>query len=234
MRICPRCGRPTSVVIDGLCPQCYAETHGIASLPGRIDVEVCRYCGRARLGHRWVEAGSFEAAIRRAIEYHLSRAARQSRFQRVRIAGLRYETLPNWNTRVEVELEAYYGDYRVTSTTTVTVRLHPSICPVCKTRVSGEYDTVLQVRGASARGLSEEELAEQAWRLGLGHQLVDVIQVRDGVNVYFTNPGAARKLAKKLIQKYGGTLSRVHYEHVTTTSTGQTRTRRTILLRLDK
>ena len=235
-RVCPRCGRETSIVIDGLCPQCYAETRGIVRLPSRVNARICRYCGSVWLGGKWIPAGSFEDAVRLVAERAVSQARRDPGFERVSISGLRYETLPNWRTLVELDIEGFAGDIRAVQRVSLEIRLEPSICPVCKTRVSGEYDTVLQIRGLRPAGLDpgmvEELVIGESLRLGLARQLVDVIRHKSGVDVYFTNTGAARKLAKRLASLYGGSTSPVRYENVTITSTGRRRTRKTLVLRL--
>ncbi|MCE4625369.1 MAG: 60S ribosomal export protein NMD3 [Desulfurococcales archaeon] len=235
MRICPRCGRSTNVVIRGLCPQCYAETYGIVRIPSEIEIEVCRYCGSIRLGRKWAPSGSFEESIQLIASHLLQNARKDPNFTGYRIEELRYETLPNWRTKIELIITAYHGDVRVRVVYPLVIRLKPSVCPVCKTRVSGEYDTLLQVRprGSKTKGEElEDVILQEALRSGLGGQLVDIIRVGDGVDVYFTNAGAARKLARRLINMYGGSLSQPVYEYVTITSTGKRRARKTMVLRI--
>ncbi len=237
MRVCPRCGRRVETVIDGLCPQCYAETRGIARLPDRYEVEVCRYCGSIRIGGRWVQVSSFQEAVETVVAYLLRRARKDPRFEDVGIARVRYETLPNWRTIVEAAIRGRAGGVEAVQRTRITVLLRASVCPVCKTRVSGEYDTVLQIRGLRRAGVESGELEErviaEAERLGLQRSLVDVISHRDGVDVYFTDQGSARKLAKRLANIYGGRIGRARYESVTVSSTGLSRSRKTITLRLE-
>ncbi len=232
-KVCPRCGRETSIVIEGLCPQCYVDTHEVVSMPSRVEIDICKYCGRVRLGNKWVETTGFQNAVESIIHYLFNKSKKHPSFEEYSIEEIRYETLPNWYTRVELLLSARISDWRVSFKKRVDIKLNPTICPVCKTRISGEYDTLLQIRGE--RRIPEEgEIVEIAFKLGISNQLVDIIRGKKGIDVYFTNTGAARKLAKLIINRYGGKLTTPRYEEVTTTSTGKTRTRKTLVLRIPR
>ncbi len=220
------------MLVRGLCPSCFAEVYGVARLPARVEAEVCRYCFRVRIAGRWVEAYSFEEAVERVARWTVERARPVDPVERVEFEGVDFETLPNWRTRVTVRVRGLYRGYTIVGGAPVDLRLKPTICPVCKVRVSGEYDTLLQVRGGDAEeveGLVARVIEEE----GLVHQTVDLIRGKDGVDVYFTNPGAARKVAKRLQRLLGGRISRMQHETVGTDSSGRRRSRRTLLLRID-
>jgi nonsense-mediated mRNA decay protein 3 len=235
VRICPLCGRKTDVVINGLCPSCYVKKHGILDIPSIVEAQICRYCGSVKIGVKWVPSSSFEESIESIIKYVLEKAKPIYPFKKedVKLARFEYETYPNWLTRVRLTVKTAYMDHIVEKEYEITVKLKPSICPACKTRVSGEYDTVLQIRGFHGKNL-EDLILKTAEKLNLGNQIVDIINSKDGVDVYFTNTGAARKIARKIGDMLGGRQSQIHYEDVTVSSTGTRRARKTIVLRLDK
>jgi len=230
---CPRCGMETRVLVRGLCPSCFAEVYGLAGVPERVEVEVCRYCGSVRLGHRWVRVSSFGEAVEAIASYQVSKARPVEPLESVEVEGVEYETLPNWTTRIRLQLAGTARGRRLRGGASMTVHLRPSICPVCKVRVSGEYDTLLQIRGGDPRtveALVERLLAET----GLWTQAVDLIRGRDGVDVYFTNTGAARKLARELSKIIPGTLKPVTHETVGVTSRGRRRSRKTLVYRVEE
>jgi len=229
---CPRCGREARVLVGGLCPSCFAEVHGLARLPQRVEVEICRYCYSVRLGGRWVPVSSFEEAVWLATSRAVERARPMDPLEGVELVGVDYETLPNWSTRVSLRLRGRYRGLAVEGTQQLLVRFKATVCPVCKVRVSGEYDTVLQVRGGDP-GRVEGEVYRIIGEEGLAGQTVDLIRTRDGVDVYFTNPGAARKLAKRLRNRVGGRIEGVHHETVGRNSRGRMRSRRTMVLRIE-
>ncbi|MEB3845216.1 MAG: 60S ribosomal export protein NMD3 [Desulfurococcales archaeon] len=230
-RICPLCGRETRHTIQGLCPQCYVEKYGLVRFPEIVEYEICRYCGSIRIGDRWVHVSSFEEGIETIVAHIASRQKLPPGFKLLSAGIERYRTQPNWRTKADIVIVASYEGETVYQRGTVTVQFKPSVCPVCKIRVSGEYDTLLQVRGRIPERI-EEKIVEITASLGLQDSLVDVIPSKEGVDVYFTHTGAARKLARKLANTYGGVISRVRYEDVTISSTGKHRARKTLLVRL--
>jgi len=230
---CPRCGREAETLVRGVCPRCFAEVYGLARLPGRVEVEVCRYCGSVRLGHRWVRVSSFQEAVESIVAYHVGKARPVEPVEAVEVEGVEYETLPNWATRIRLSLAGRVQGRVVRGAASMTVLLRPSVCPTCKVRVSGEYDTLLQIRGGDperVEGLVEEILAET----GLWVQAVDLIRGRDGVDVYFTNKGAAKKLARRLQRVLPGSLEQETHETVGVTSRGKRRSRKTLVYRVDE
>jgi nonsense-mediated mRNA decay protein 3 len=230
--ICARCGREADRLIRGLCPTCFSEAYGVVRIPETLQGEVCRYCGSVRVAGRWVPAGSFEAAVQAIIEWWFGRAKPVEPLIRVKLASVEALSKPDWLTRVALLVEGEdEGGVKVQAKVLVKVQLKPSICPTCKTRVSGEYDTVLQLRGGYPSMLEKLalEVIEEA---GVGADAVDLIRTRDGVDVYFTHRGAASRVVRAL--KRRGLVESVGRadEYVGVTSTGKRRTRKTIIVRI--
>lgn len=229
-RTCPSCGRSVEATIRGLCPECFARTYGVARLPGRVEARICRYCGRVWLGGRWRRVYSFADAVEAVARYEASRARPVSPLTSFRVVEVGFNTRPNWATRVYLGLSASYEGVEVRDGVEVMVLLRPTVCPLCKTRVSGEYDTLLNILGAP-EGL-EDEVVEEAWRLGLEAQLVDIIRSREGLGVYLTNRGAASKIIKALTRRYRVERLGEAHEDVGIDSSGRRRTRRIINIRI--
>jgi len=224
--VCARCGVEAEILIKGLCPKCFPEVYGIAYIQHRIVVEACRYCGRIRLGGRWIPVIGFREAVISAIEYSSSKLKPVEPLESVRITDIVFLTEPDWSTRVYLKLEGRYKGVNITGGGEAVVRLKPSICPLCKVRVSGEYDTVVTISRAPDN--MESILHEIIRREGIQNQLVDVIWVKDRLNVYFTNKGAASKLVKGLKKRFKIRVGRLEYEDVGITRMGKRRTRKSI------
>ncbi|MEB3861520.1 MAG: 60S ribosomal export protein NMD3, partial [Desulfurococcales archaeon] len=173
-RTCPSCGRSVEATIRGLCPTCFTRTYGVARLPGRMEARICRYCGRVWVGGRWRRATSFADAVEIVARHEASKAKPVPPLSRVELEGVGFATRPNWTTRVSLSLHSTHQGVRLRDVVEVVVTLRPSICPLCKTRVSGEYDTLLNLLDAPD-GM-EDEVLEAVWSLGLEAQLVDIIR----------------------------------------------------------
>ena len=235
-RTCARCGVESSVLIRGLCPRCFAEVYGVARLPGEVRVEVCRYCGAVRLGHRWVPSGgTFEGALEAVLDWLSRGLKRVEPLVGVELAGYRLLTQANWTTRLVVRLRGRTPEgAAVEAEAPLTVRLVPSICPRCKTVVSGEYQVLVQVRaGRRWRGELGRLVEEAIARAGVGGDVIEVIEGRDGVDAYLTHRGAASRLISALRRLAPLRVSGPHREYVGVTSRGKRRTRDTYVARLD-
>ncbi len=226
---CAGCGVDVERLILGLCSDCYRRRHGVANPPTSLEAQICRYCGSIRVSGKWVKVGSFREAVETLVYSSLSRLRPSYPLERVMVRTLRYDTKPDWTTRITVELVGVYKDVGVIDYVGITVKLKPSICPTCKTRLSGEYDVLVQIRGS---GVNEEEIFEVLSTAGLAERTIDVIKDKDGVNVYFTDMGAASRLAKALRRRYRISIGRVEHEHVGLTRKGKKRSRKTLTIRI--
>jgi len=232
-RFCAACGRESEVLIRGLCPECFASrVGGVRGAPERFRVTVCRFCGRVKWGTRWVEAGSFPAAVGVAVRMLAERLKPVEPLESVELEGWEPLSEPDWRTRVLVRLSLTRGAVRVPYTVETHIELDPGICPLCEVRQSGEYDTLVQVRGVrgeEARRAVEEALEEAA----VWDSLIEVIEGREGFDVYFTHRGAASRFVRALTRGRKARVGRAEHEVVGTTGSGRTRTRKTITVRLD-
>jgi len=230
-RFCASCGKRSELLIRGLCPECFARHYGVVrGLESRWRFEVCRFCGRVRVGGRWVEAGSFHAILETVVPYIVGRLRPVEPLEFVSLEEWEAITEPDWRTRLVLRLAATYQGLRVTLHAETAVELEPSICPICEVRQSGEYDTVVQLRGLPSeelRRLTEQALQESM----IWESLVDVVESRDGIDVYFTHRGAANRFVKAVTRLRSARVQGPLHEVVGSTRTGKIRTRKTFIVR---
>ncbi|BAN90934.1 60S ribosomal export protein NMD3 [Aeropyrum camini] len=228
LKSCAGCGRPSEVLLRGLCPECFDKRHGVVEgLPRELAVDVCTSCGRIRVGHRWLYYRTPEEGvglILSSIAYKPVHPVEQ-----VVLEGWSLETSLDWRTRVRLRLKASHQGLAFNVSRSIVLRLNPSTCPLCIVKRSGEYDTLVQVRGAAAEDTVERVLNT----LDPKEAPVDVIPVRGGVDVYFHHRGAAARFVSRLGSIARVKVSRIVYEHVGTSSMGKRRSRKTIVVRLE-
>ncbi len=230
--ICPRCGRRTRILIEGLCPKCYAELKGPQIVPSFIEAEVCRYCGSVRLGYKWVETkGSFEDVIMKVLDHQLRSIKNHEIIKDISLKEVNFLTKPNWTTKLLLSFEGNVAGEKVDWKVALTVRLRPSICPKCITRISGEYDTLVQIRGAVPNDM-ERKVPEIAEVAGVINDMVDIIGEKEGVDVFFTHIGAARKFIKEMSRRYKISWKGPYREAIGISSSGKKRSRNTFVVRI--
>ncbi len=231
-RICPACGKSTEILVEGLCPDCFASRRSLIQYDdSRIEVEACKICGSVRLGGRWVKAGSFSRAVEMSLEYAIGRARPTPPLEEARLANIVFETTPDWRTITTVEIEARYRGVVVKGRRRVEVLLRPVVCPVCKNRLGGDYDTALRIITGEPRRVEEQVLTE-AERLGLLDSMVDVVSSRREVIVFLTHRGAASRIVKTLSKSWMVEKLGTGTEDVGVDKTGRFRVRRVITIKL--
>ncbi|MCE4603543.1 MAG: 60S ribosomal export protein NMD3 [Aeropyrum sp.] len=230
VKTCISCGRKGEILIKGLCIECFKNKIGIARLrDNEIAVEMCTWCGRVRIGHKWYSHKTPEDAVGDVIVRRL-KPMPSEHVDRVEVSGWVLQSKLDWRTRVVVELRASVGNTIIRDSKSVVVRFKPSKCPDCVTRVSGEYDTLVQVRGSRARQIVYRVLANLGGELGI----LDVVETREGVDLYFSHRGGASRFLSALKSEARVKISRVEHEHVGLSGGGRRRSRKTISARIDE
>jgi nonsense-mediated mRNA decay protein 3 len=146
---------------------------------------------------------------------------------------IKYLTVPSWRTKVlavyEIKLKGV--DKIVKQEYTIDVRANPTICPSCKNARGGDYEVLIQIRGAKPAEIASalEGLLEDDERIR--NSIIDIIEYKNGVDMLVLDPGAARRLAKELRKKYILT-TRVTGEDVGVTGRGRLRRRTVISVRI--
>lgn len=54
-RVCPRCGKPHDVFIEGICSNCYLEKTPLVFFNKDLFFEQCKFCGKVKYLTRWIE-----------------------------------------------------------------------------------------------------------------------------------------------------------------------------------
>ncbi len=200
-RFCARCGRQDLPVIDGLCLSCLVEERKLLELPGRISFDYCPRCGSYRLHGRWRRASSLEEAIHDVLLDSALSAATRSKYP-VAIEGVNLETSPSWTTVASVHVSLEVNGVRAEQKLVVEVQAKPKVCPMCF-KVAGEhYEATIQVR--SAKGYLDQQdvslLMEVLSELPekLQEAVLDVEELREGVDIKVFTHAAARQIASRL------------------------------------
>lgn len=200
---CIYCGRPHSKdnpVVNNVCLECMIKRGVIVKLKkSTIRASLCKICGSVKIGLKWVETRGFEEAIDSVVKEfvpHLIVPAQG--VKDVRVKDYRLETSASWRTLIRLYIEGVYGGKEFLVERDLTIVFSPSKCPRCIMYDSREFEAVVQIRGFDLNLVSR--MVEKI--IGRDHRilrdLVDTVETSNGIDLYFYNHGAARKLARRL------------------------------------
>ncbi len=205
VRFCVRCGteeREGFPIIDGLCPRCFVKERKIVELPPKVEVTLCPSCGSTLLKGKWVFiSDSIEEVVETIInEVFIKRTNTYPGFENV-IAGVKELT----DTTASILVTGSYKGALVSQEALANVLVKKRLCPRCMKIKSGHFEAEMQIRTmAPLRGeWSKRFVSEVQSMRRLQESVVDVKEVRNGVDVKVLDQRAAMRLANYLKRVFG-------------------------------
>ena len=185
-KICPRCGANSDKkrFIGLFCEDCYAERLDVG-IKSRVMVEVCRKCGRMRLGKDWVPPtrSNLERLLRRAVE---------GKYENIRFV------VPQSG---EGESQAVFlvraGDDFVEAVRQFNISRHQTICEDDSRASAGYFEAVVQIRCSDpgkSRRIAERIKSEVSHKSFVSR----FEEHRRGFDIYIGSNRAAMEALKRL------------------------------------
>ncbi|WP_254766372.1 60S ribosomal export protein NMD3 [Salinilacihabitans rarus] len=225
---CPRCGDPVpersesdasdplrpGAEVD-LCDACYFEDFEFVDAPDRIDVRVCAQCGAVHRGRRWVDVGAQDYTdvaieeVSEALGVHVD------------VEDVAWQVEPEEVDRNTIRMHCYFtGVVRgtpVEEQVTVPVKIARQTCTRCG-RIAGDYyASVVQIRAAERTPTAEEvERAKTIANTVVADMeatgdrnafVTEMGEVDDGLDVKVSTNKIGKKIANKMVEEYGGTVT---------------------------
>jgi len=205
-RFCLRCGRRESdeePLIDGLCPDCFLKERALAKIPNNVVLVRCPVCGSVYVGGSWTPtSGSDEEALRYYIvETVIKKGKTHKSFKDVQLAVLNAS-----NNRAEVLVRSFFRGKPVEQAFTINYRIEAKLCPKCLSVKIRDYEAILQVRftGEPSEGMRRRVSKLISSVRSISSNVTDYEELREGVDVKFSNVSAARQAANYLQGVLGG------------------------------
>jgi len=204
-RFCVRCGAEEKEgfpIIDGLCPRCFIKERKIVELPPKIEVTICPSCGSVLLRGKWVFISDDVEEILETIinETLIKRGTTYPGFENVHA-----EVRELGDTIANIRITGYYKGALITQDVTINTLIKKRLCPRCMKIKSGHFEAEMQIRTmAPLRGeWSKRFVTDIQGMKRLQESVVDVKEVRNGVDVKVLDQRAAMKLANYLKRVFG-------------------------------
>ena len=200
---CPQCGRPTRILINGVCPECFRRENPLATVPEKISLKVCRICGAVDVpSGRWIRR-DFEEVVKTVLKGEVEKRGEVKAvdivydggdYAKVRVYGRAHDALPH----------DYWEEYMVK------VERKSAVCPACVKLISKKEEARIQVRALHrALTLAEKKMIKsiaessltRSWEKGRAAQPIRVEEGEQGIDIVLASREAARELVSALSSK---------------------------------
>ena len=203
---CVECGREGETY-DGLCSQCYIAKGNFVSLPTILDVNLCGDCFAVRIGSKWIDSLSLEAAVRQAIGNALQKD------RQVAETSLKLDLMENdpRNYIAEVVVDFRVRDLIASERFSIVIRLKRETCNRCGRRAGHYYESIIQIRGP--RPKSDRDIIERAreiavsrlTEMGVKNRNIFISKIEEqhgGYDIYLSSSSAGKSVAKELVKEF--------------------------------
>ncbi|MEM1603367.1 MAG: NMD3-related protein [Zestosphaera sp.] len=205
-RFCLRCGkRETSnePLIDGLCVDCFVRERPIVSVPDKIALVRCPVCGSLYMSGSWIPStGNDEELIR----YYIDEAVIKKGKTHPAFKDIQVAVLSTGNNRAELLIKSSFAGKSVEQAFIVSYKIDARLCPKCLSVKTRDYEAVLQIRfvGEPTEGVKKRIAKLIGSVRSISSNITDYEELREGINVKFSNVSVARQAASYLQGMLGG------------------------------
>lgn len=201
MKFCPKCGKDTDSLFNGLCKECFLKAAKPAELPAEISFEHCRNCLKIKLKGKWL---SFEPELLSELVLQNLKSRKLDSFK---ASVDLFEKEKGWKALVRVA--GKIGKNILEFSLETFLKPKTVLCDACMKVSSDYYEATIQIRfekrpsqDVIERVLSEcvsflNELKKQDSLA----QIVKAKELKNGLDVLVGSRRAAKQLAEFLARK---------------------------------
>lgn len=201
-KFCPRCGKGTDELFDGLCEQCYKDTKEIISVPQNIDVIMCKRCGKSIERNKWASNESIDSMIVRAV----NSCVRPDNGTLMKVDYKPFVLGGKTTVPVTITAEKEVSEKNIKKSVQANVVILPQVCDSCS-RLSGSYyEAIVQIRGPEEmQGKLLELVKAKVNQYKDSNQysfITKTVKMKCGTDVYLGSSKAAQKIEQEAKKAY--------------------------------
>ena len=203
-KFCVSCGRTDVDLVEGiLCPDCYVKHRLTVEAPKEIHGKLCRLCGSMWLSGKWVRPMTENPMVEYIWKLVVPKLKVDKHVTEYEVGVERIWKDVGGRTFTTIVIKGKIGRTPVEVRKDVLLNVQMTLCDVCMRRKGGGYEAKVQLRFKSG-GLDFEKrsLFESFMTSDLAKYLTDVVEGREGVDYYFANKAAAKRLVSSFIAAY--------------------------------
>jgi len=207
---CVECGKEGPIYKEGVCIDCYIKSHNFTKGPEIIDLPVCSHCDSFKYKNTWTN-DLLSDVLRRIIKntFHISKELKKVDIN----TGCKEK---NEEINCKVYITGFIDDKEITEEHKILVRKKRTVCDICSKRFGGYHEAIVQIRtkkkkleDAEIKEISKlvEDLVEELQEKGnRGLFITDISEEHGRIDFYISEKGPALAIAKKIQEKYGGSI----------------------------
>ena len=205
---CVECGKEIPIFKDGVCIDCYINSHTFTRGPEIIDITVCSHCGTFKFKNIWTNDALGEVLIRFIKNtFQISKELKK--------LDINTEcTEAKGGYQCKVYITGFLDDKEITEEHDILVRQKTTVCDVCSKRYGGYHEAIVQVRTENKKLTNNEikeitdlveNMVEELYDKGnRGLFITDMRKEGGGLDFFISEKGPALAIAKKIQEQYGG------------------------------
>lgn len=145
-RFCVKCGVEESTdihIINGLCPKCFIEVHGVSKTVKIIKIKYCSRCGAIFYDNKWISTveKNPEYIVKEIVLDHLKFG------EGIKIVDISVDLNPYTNSTIKVNtIFEFSNRFRFQYELPIQIQWNRSVCPACLKKAGGGYSSVVQIR----------------------------------------------------------------------------------------
>ena len=196
---CPKCGATEGEFIAGFCRKCFLEDNKILELPKRIDIPLCKKCGKIRMKGKWL--GQSDSSMKAVVESQLKLKGLLNP-----VVSVNLDPHDDGTTFANVSINGKIGNDNVSFSAETLLVPKEITCGDCTLLGANYYEAVLQIRFARKMKQQEfegalREIDSLAVRLQKNDSLAKITSVERILNGFNVNIGSKRA-AKKIVEHF--------------------------------
>lgn len=209
MRFCIKCGKvvSSSELVRGMCVDCFRKYSSIFKQKPMVKVVICSKCGSWLSKGEWnpslPEEGVFQAVLEGLLSRYLIEGA-----ELVNVSITEYSQLDPTRCHVKAILELKVDEKHLSIDDVFEVRIARRTCPSCIAKLAGKYKYLVQVRFTSDETPKKLlDFIKQDLLSIVKEGVVNIKEVREGVDIEVEDAVIARKILETLVKHYGAKVS---------------------------
>jgi len=211
-RFCVKCGREFKQedLINSLCVNCYLKYHGVFKETPHVELTICPKCGSWYFKGAWHPSLDIREVIRRELLADLHRFLYEniSVIEVDVVSDIYKINAGEYGVKAIFTMEVD-GRHVVKVNQVVITKLRYRTCDKCMRRTTGSHKVLVQVRFEPLENIEglRREVMELLRDLEIGESIIEVMELREGLDIKFEDIVSPRKYVNILVKKYGAKTS---------------------------